>query len=124
MKDIEAVADIPKLVDTFYSKVLKDEVIGHFFTEVVQLNMEAHMPKMYAFWESILFGTGPYHGNPMTKHIALNSLSEMRPEHFKRWLVLWEDTVGELFSGDRADLAITRAQNIAAIMELKVGQSV
>lgn len=123
MSDIQNRKDIEKLVDAFYRQVLSDPVIGHFFTEVVQLQLDKHMPIMYSFWESALFGTGNYSGNPMTKHINLNQRSEMKPEHFERWVSLWECTVSNLFEGVKADLAKTRARNIAAIMSHKVSEN-
>lgn len=123
MSDIQNRKDIEKLVDAFYRQVLSDPVIGHFFTEVVQLQLDKHMPIMYSFWESVLFGTGNYSGNPMTKHINLNQRSEMKPEHFERWVSLWEYTVSNLFEGVKADLAKTRARNIAAIMSHKVSEN-
>lgn len=123
MPDIQNNQDIEKLVDGFYRQVLSDPLIGHFFTEVVQLQLDKHMPIMYSFWESVLFGTGNYSGNPMTKHIKLNQQSVMKPEHFNRWVSLWESTVSSLFEGVKADLAISRARNIAAIMSHKVSES-
>ncbi len=72
MKDIQERKDIELLVDEFYKKVLKDDVIGHFFTEVVQLDWEKHIPIMYDFWETTLLGNIKYKGNPMVKHIELS----------------------------------------------------
>lgn len=120
MTDIQSPLDIKLLVNTFYQQVLKDEVIGHFFNEVIQLDLDAHMPIMYQFWESLLFGTHEYKGNPMVKHIALHQKSEMKQEHFDRWLSLWESTVNGHFSGPKADEAIQRARHIAALMHHKV----
>ena len=37
-KDIKNRTDIKLLVDTFYYKVKTDKLIGHFFTEVVQIH--------------------------------------------------------------------------------------
>ena len=54
MKDIETIEDIKKLVDNFYDKVAKDEVIGHFFTEIAKVDWDIHLPKMYRFWETFL----------------------------------------------------------------------
>lgn len=50
MKEIENRKDIEFLVDEFYKQVVKDELIGFFFTEVIALNMDQHMPIMYDFW--------------------------------------------------------------------------
>lgn len=121
--DITTGADIKLLVDVFYKKVLPDPVIGFIFTDIVKLSLENHMPIMYSFWGSVLLGENKYSGNPMTKHIELDKKVALTNTHFERWLFLWEQTVRELFEGEKANEAIVRAKNIAAIMQHKIGQS-
>jgi len=120
MKDIETKEDIGVLVKTFYTKVMKDEVIAHFFTKVATFSWDEHIPIMIDFWENILLDGTAYKGNPMTKHFTLNKLSPMQAQHFERWLLLWQTTVHELFQGKVADAAIQRAKNIAALMLYKM----
>ena len=120
MRDIKDRQDIEYLVDTFYKKVLKDELISNFFTEVVVLDWELHIPIMYDFWESMVFGKAKYKGNPMLKHIELDRKRKLRPEHFERWLQLWEVTIAELFNGEKADEALSKARQIAGLMRLKI----
>ena len=43
MEDINNRQDIISLLNAFYGKALQDPVIGYFFTEVVPLNMTAHI---------------------------------------------------------------------------------
>ncbi|WP_297707476.1 group III truncated hemoglobin [uncultured Eudoraea sp.] len=119
MKDIENRKDIEHLVNEFYAKVLKDEEIGFFFNEIVHIDWKKHFPIMYDFWETILFDTMKYKGNPMTKHIVLSKKEPMTSEHFERWLLLWNQTVNENFTGDRASEAIKRAKMIADLMKYK-----
>lgn len=120
--DILTEADIHLLVDEFYKKVVADPVIGFIFTQVVQLSWQKHIPIMYSFWGSLLLGTNTYAGNPMIKHLELDKLFPLTKEHFDRWLVLWEGTVQEHFAGPKADEAISRAKNIAGVMQLKIAQ--
>ncbi len=122
VKDLETREDIVYLVDAFYKQTVSDSVIGHFFTEVVQLDFAAHMPVMYDFWESTLLGNHVYKGNPMLKHIALSKKSPITPAHFERWLSLWLDTVNRLFEGQKADETKSKAQQIAALMQYKVAE--
>ena len=61
--DIEVNDPNAFLVDEFYKKVLKDEVIGYLFTEVVELSWDKHIPVMYDFWETVLLGNMKYKGN-------------------------------------------------------------
>jgi hemoglobin len=37
----------------------------------------------------------------------------LRSGHFERWLVLWRETVDELFAGERAELAKAHALRVA-----------
>ncbi len=122
MKEIEGRNDIEFLVDTFYRKVLSDEVIGVFFTEIVQLDFDKHMPVMYDFWESTLLGHMKYRGNPMIKHIQLNALKTIEDKHFDRWLSLWAQTVRSHFKGEKAEEAIVKSRQIASLMKIKIGQ--
>lgn len=119
MNDIENRKDIELLVDSFYEQVIVDEVIGTFFTQVVLLDMEKHMPIMHDFWDSTLLGAQNYHGNPMVKHIQLSQKKQLEKVHFERWLLLWKSTIDRLFKGAKADEAKQRAENIATLMLYK-----
>lgn len=119
-KDIENEADVKLLVDSFYAKVLKDDVIGFIFTDVARISLESHMPVMYKFWRTILLGSNDYQGNPMTKHFELNKKTALLPEHFSRWKNLWFKTLEHLFEGERATEAKNRANTIAYLMETKM----
>jgi hemoglobin len=117
--DIKNRADIEKLVNVFYDKIKTDTEIGYFFTEVAKVDWEKHLPIMYNFWENILFSTGNFEGNPMLKHKDLHQKSKLNPAHFLDWNTLFNDTVDELFTGDRATEIKQRAKNIAAVMMTK-----
>ena len=84
--------------------------------------MKNHMPKMYDFWETTLFHKAVYKGNPMQIHTEVNKKFSMKKEHFHRWLELFNTTVDELFSGENAELAKTRALSIATVMQIKITQ--
>ena len=122
-RDIKDRADIQQLVDTFYTKVRADETIGYLFNDVAQVNWEQHLPRMYDFWENILFQTGGFKGNPMTAHVQLHQRSPLTAEHFARWQQLFLATVDELFEGDMAELIKQRARSIATMMQIKVSPS-
>jgi hemoglobin len=120
MKDIENREDIQFLIDTFYKDVVKDEKIGEFFTTVVALDWQKHLPIMYDFWESMLLGAGKYRGNPMLKHIALSQKKPLKPDHFERWLSLWASTIHSHFQGKKAEEAISKAHQISGLMQFKI----
>lgn len=122
MKDIANREDVEFLVNEFYKQVVKDEQIGLFFTEIMALDLEKHLPIMYNFWEANLLGNMVYKGNPMTKHLELNKKEPLTSQHFERWLQLWEKTLTAYFTGPIAQDALRRAQQIAGLMLFKIQQ--
>jgi hemoglobin len=116
MQDLQP-DDLLPLVKAFYQKATTDSAIAHFFTH---LDLEAHLPVIASFWQSVLFGSGPYRGNPMEVHHRLHEKHCMQPEHFERWLFLWEQTVLEGYTGPKADEAVMRAKTMGGLMRLKV----
>lgn len=120
MKNLETNEDIEFLVNQFYNKVAKDKVIGHFFNDITKVNWDEHLPKMYRFWETLLFGVVSYKGNPMVAHFPINEPSPLEKHHFERWLSLWTETVREHFEGEIAELAIYKASNISQLMSMKM----
>lgn len=117
--DIKNRTDIEKLVNAFYDKIKIDTKIGYFFTDVVKVNWELHLPKMYDFWENVLFSTGNYEGNPMVAHKNLHQKSETTKAHFDHWNKMFAKTVDELFAGEKANEIKQRAMNISAAMMYK-----
>lgn len=116
-KDIANKQDLEIIVNHFYEKVKQDELIGIMFEHV---NWDTHLPLMYDFWDNVLFYTGNYTGNPMAKHMMANDRLQMTKKHFDRWLMLFDKTVDELFSGKNAALLKERARSIATIMQIKI----
>ena len=121
--DIQNREDIELLVNTFYQKVRTNDVIGFIFDEVAQINWDAHLPQMYAFWASMLLGEKSFVGNPMRKHYALSRLTDMTDVEFTEWLKLFTITVDELFEGRKAEEAKDRAGNIARLMLYNIEKS-
>lgn len=122
MKEISNRADVEFLVNQFYEKVIADDAIGFFFTDVITLDWKKHIPVMYDFWETTLFGVAKYKGNPMLKHIELHTKKALKAEHFSRWLKLWEQTIKENFQGNIAEQAIKKAIQIGVLMKFKIEQ--
>lgn len=119
-KDINNRKDIELLVNSFYEKVQEDEKIGYIFTDIAKVNWQLHLPKMYDFWETILFGQKGFKGNPMEVHFKLNKIHPLLQEHFERWKSLFYDTINEHFEGKFAELAKEKAQSIADLMLFKM----
>ena len=111
--DIASEADIRRLVDGFYAKVVEDALLGPVFNDVAHVDWPRHLPVMYDFWSSLLLGTTRYQGRPFPKHLPL----PIAAAHFQRWLALFEATVDELFAGPKAEEARVRARSIATLFE-------
>jgi hemoglobin len=113
-RDIETRADCEQLVRAFYSRALTDPLIGWIFTDVAKLDLEAHVPKVAAFWETILLGAASYGGGAFAPHVPIHQRSGgLKSAHFQRWLKLWHASVDELFAGPRANLAKAHADRVA-----------
>lgn len=122
MKDIQNIEDIKIIVDNFYESVRKDEILGFIFDEIAGVNWEEHLPKMYIFWENVLFATGNYKGNPMLPHFKLSRKTKMTEVQFNRWKELFIKTVDENFSGPNANRIKIGAGSIADLMLFKINQ--
>jgi hemoglobin len=107
--DITTEQDVKTLVDSFYQKVNRDELLAPIFNEVAKVQWQEHLPTMYQFWSSILFRTNTYQGRPWPKHAVL----PVDATHFARWLALFKATVDEHFSGPKAAEAKNAAASIA-----------
>jgi hemoglobin len=94
--DITGKKEIQEVMQLFYEKANADKMIGKFFTRVVKVNWENHIPVMTAFWENVLFYSGDYEGNPLEAHN--------------------NETIDQHFSGSNATKMKQHASEMAAIM--------
>lgn len=116
-RDIASRADIERLVDGFYGRVRGDELLGPIFNDVAHTDWARHLPKMYDFWEGVLFGVAGFRGNPLAVHRELACRVPLGAREFGRWLDLFHESVDTLFRGPCAEGAKTRALRIAAVMQ-------
>ena len=105
LHDIASRADCERLVRAFYGRALEDPIIGFIFVDVAKLDLDAHVPRITSFWETILLGARSYSGGAFRPHAELHAKVRLREGHFTQWLNLWSRTVDELFAGERAELA-------------------
>lgn len=119
-RDIETRADCDLLVREFYELVMVDPLIGFLFVDVAKIDLETHLPKVAAFWETVLLGAKSYDGMPFLAHADLHAKAGMRSAHFVRWLALWERTIDQLFVGPVADQAKYRAHRVAMAFQMRL----
>ncbi|MCJ8208715.1 group III truncated hemoglobin [Mucilaginibacter sp. RS28] len=115
-KEILTLDDVKLLVNTFYDKIRKDELLGPIFNERIQDRWRMHLDKMYTFWQTLLLEEHTYNGRPFPPHMNM----PIGHEHFNHWLGMFTATVDELFTGDKAEEAKWRAANIAKMFENKL----
>jgi len=120
MKDISSREDVILLVNAFYSKVKKDPTIGYIFNDVMHVDWDTHLNRMYDFWGSILLGEMKYKGTIMAKHFEVNEQEPLLEKHFKAWVTLWEETVNSHFIGSNANEALRRAKLMAELLKFKM----
>ncbi|TSD66260.1 group III truncated hemoglobin [Inquilinus sp. KBS0705] len=113
---ILALNDIKLLVDTFYRRIQTDDLLGPIFEQRIQGKWPIHLEKMYRFWQTVLLGDHTYFGSPFPPHAQL----PVDHTHFDRWMNLFNQTIDELFTGDKADEAKWRAAKMAEMFQHKI----
>ncbi|HEU4374973.1 MAG TPA: group III truncated hemoglobin [Telluria sp.] len=107
-------ASISTLVHTFYDGVRADPVLAPVFNAAIGTHWDTHLGRMVDFWCTTMLKTQPFQGNVFGKHMAL---SRIEPDHFRRWLSLFEATAARLFDAAVADEFILVARRIAASLQ-------
>lgn len=121
-KDIENREDLLQLLTHFYNKLLSDNSISYLFTDIAKIDLPHHLDILVDFWDSILFQHDTYRKNAMQPHMMLHQKSPLQKHHFETWLGYFNETVDELFEGEKAFIAKERALSIATVMRIKVSQ--
>ena len=123
-KQIENRDDITLLVATFYDKIRADKEIGFFFSETIT-NWEEHLEKLTDFWETNLFASKKYQGNPIIVHNAVDKKfdQQITSAIFGIWLNLWFATLDELFEGENVDILKRRARKMGTFLFMNIFES-
>ncbi len=114
--DIETTEDIKLMVDSFYAKVKHDELLAPIFFSRIPEDWQPHMEKMYSFWNAALLGVSGYRGAPFVPHATM----PIGQEHFDKWLLLFAETLEELFAGPKAEETLQRAKNMATMFMYRI----
>ncbi len=117
MKEVENREDLALIVRTFYNKIKTNEVLGPIFLRAIpEGNWESHLDKITEFWNSALFGSMTYRGNPAITHANLDKSNnhEISQDHFKIWLDNWLLVIDESWTGSKAEEMKMRARKMAS----------
>lgn len=109
--------DLHELLTSFYAIIGSDALLARYFAEV---DMSKHMPRIVAFWSTLLFHTRSYTGNAFRPHAAMPGLTG---DHFARWVATLEAVVDARFAGPSASLMKELAHRIAYGMQVRLGIS-
>jgi hemoglobin len=107
-RSIETVADVEELVRRFYQAAIPDPQLGPIFHDF-QVDWSVHIPTLVAFWARELLGEPGYSGRTVRAHAPVLDCRSFGEAEVDRWLELWAETVDELFTGEVATLAKSRA---------------
>ena len=69
--DIHTEQDVELMVNSFYAKVNQDPLLSYVFNDFAEVDWQSHLPKMYQFWNTLIFGEQSYKGNPFAAHVPL-----------------------------------------------------
>lgn len=91
--------NIATFVVRFYENTIKDEEIGHFFTELLgeDINNEKwqeHIETLTEFWTTMVLKIPEYYGSPFPPHIDM----KLTRRSFERWLEVLDNTLDELYT--------------------------
>lgn len=111
--DLRDCDDVEALVREFYGRAFADPLLGPVFVDIARMDLDAHLPVMCDFWETVLFRAGTYRRNAFTVHVDLHRRVDLTSAHFQRWLTLWTQTVDDLYAGPVASHAKVQAARIA-----------
>jgi hemoglobin len=99
----------------FYDVVETEPLLAPYFEGI---DMRAHMPRIEAFWATIIFHAGSYSGNAFQPHLVMPGLTG---PHFERWVATLEATLDARFAGPKTEEMKALAHRIAYSMQLRLG---
>ena len=109
-----APASITQLVHELYADVRRDPLLAAAFGRRIGEDWVPHLARMVAFWSDVMLRVKGFQGNVYRKHMTLEGIM---PEHFRRWLDLFDATARRWFEAPVADELVLVAKRIAASLQ-------
>lgn len=104
---------LERLLSRFYDRAREDALLGPIFAAHVH-DWDSHLQTVVDFWSNQTGGPVLYRGG-MGRHLRLG----LQPEHFERWLALWQENavleVGPECAGELHQIALHVAANLKAM---------
>ena len=107
---------VDKMIRSFYSIILKDDLVGPYFIRALGDDFEnakwrGHFKTLNDFWIMLMTGEEGYMGDPFVPHIFLG---ELYFETFERWLELFYKTVHEFYIPEIAQAFYKKGEILSA----------
>ena len=104
------------LVKSFYTKVVKDDLIGPIFIDVLGEDLDSvkwkvHIRLLTNFWAAIALGDTAYNSSPFAPHVEFADRLSIKA--FERWLKLFFETLNSIYEPEIAQQFLARSKNIA-----------
>jgi len=108
--------NLNKLVISFYTRVLKDDLVGPIFIDILGKNLKegkwpAHIELLTNFWASLALGENNYNSSPFAPHIEFKERLSVKA--FERWLKLFSETLNTIYHPQIADQFLAKSKTIA-----------
>ena len=112
--DIENNADIERMVNLQYEKLLADSFTKEKF---VHLDLKIHLPRVYAFWQMVVFHRPDlYLGNAFEPHLKLG----LQKTDFDIWINYLFEAIDSNWEGQNSNKVKEHAVLMAQIFQSKM----
>lgn len=101
----------------FYAEVMKDDLLAPVFRQRVGpfpgAGWPVHIARLEGFWRAVTGGPSAYRGQPGPAHSDLGA----QPQHFDRWLALWETALAEHLNPPEAQAMLVMASRMRVSLQ-------
>ena len=105
-REVQSRDDIKLIVQSFYDAIKKNELLGPVFTGAIPENeWMSHIEKLTDVWDSAVFGSMTFKGNPSMTHAKLDKSNKhgITQDHFAVWLENWNATLDASWEGSKVE---------------------
>ncbi|CAA6815014.1 MAG: Unknown protein [uncultured Sulfurovum sp.] len=114
---------IKRMVKAFYEKIIKDPLVGPFFTDRFGADTESavwkeHLELLSNYWAMLMLGDNKYTGRPMRPHFDMPGISR---KAFEQWLFLFHETIDEIYILKIGEYFKNQSNDVARRFMLNLG---
>ena len=117
--DLDSREQVDRFVDSFYERLLQDEILAPIFLDVAAVDLAVHLPHIKDYWAKLLLGETAYRRHTMNIHRRLHGKRTLTEADFERWLDYFIKAVDGGWEGPKAE----RAKQVAAAIAGNMKQS-